>query len=523
MKKRNAIYINCWTDPWIKVAHKLEDDCGIHPVCWIGYSSFTDGDDADISVPREFPGIMYIDNLDAWMAHYPQEVLDKYQDYYLDIDFLNRHANHELQAIKMMERVDPDRYSFNFMERQRHFRNMIKQWMAIIDILKPDCVISTAIPHRLYDYVLYWLCQDKGIDYVMFNHTQFPGRFSCMKNNFYTYGDVFLEDWYNFEKQSDIQKFLPVDMLERFNKVHGDYLTAAPSYMRTKNNIVHFDSTAKTLWLYLKRTLQGKYTIKTLFYSGHFKDVWHYYFCKKKNMKYEESHYSVLQQMCQYIKSNNYKRNLLSYYESLCNKPDHDAPYVCHFLHYQPEATTCPGGDLFVDQRLCIELLLKNLPSSYYVYVKEHKHQFLYNRPGQACRMKDFYDDLIKNPRVKLMSTDEDTFELIKSSNAVSTITGTVGWEAIVRQKPVITFGLTWYENYAKGVLRITDETSAKKIHHFIDTYQYDEHSLFAYLASVGKNSILAYLFKNSAKNVLNITEDECVNNIVSSIEDQIK
>ena len=136
--------------------------------------------------------------------------------------------------------------------------------------------------------------------------------------------------------------------------------------------------------------------------------------------------------------------------------------------------------------------------------------------------MRDFYDDLAKCPRVKLIPTEVNTFDLIKHSKAISTVTGTVGWEAIVRQKPVIAFGLSWYENYTKGVLRITDGESENKIMDFIQNYKYDEHSLKAYLAAVGKETRLAYYFKNMYKDVVNLSEEECINNIVNSIIETI-
>lgn len=518
----NAIYINCWSDPWVKVAKKLDTELNIHPVLWIGYSSWTSSDNADIIVPKEFPDIKYMDFLEAWKGLFPKEILNSYPDYYINVDFLKKHADHELQAIKMMERVDPDRYSFNFMERQRHFRNMIKQWQATIDILKPDVVISTAIPHRLYDYVLFWLCKEYQIPFIMFEHTQFDGRFYNLKDYFYTLKDLFIKDWHKFEKESNVIDLIPEDIKNRFFKVQGDYQTAAPDYMRFKNYIVKFDSTLKTIGLYIKRTLRGQYSFKSLFFEGKKKDVKRYYYVKNKKMTYENSHYSVFEQMIHYIKSNNYKKNLLNYYESLCIEPDLDVPYVCHFLHYQPEATTCPGGDIFVDQSLCVELLLKYLPDNYIIYIKEHKHQFLYNRPGQSCRMKDLYDDFLKNPRVKLISTDYNTFDLIDHSKAVSTITGTVGWEAMVRHKPVIVFGLCWFENYSSGVLRITDERSAENMLQFIEDYQYNENSLLAYLAAVGKNTSRAYYFKASHKDSLNLSEEECVNNIASAIINKI-
>lgn len=523
MKKRNVIYINCWSDPWVKVAKKLEEEYGLHPVYWIGYSSYTSKDNADIVVPKAFPGIKYVDNLEAWMAHFPQEILDAYPDYYLDVDYLKRHADHELQAIKMMERVDPDRYSFNFMERQRHFRNMIKQWMAVIDMVKPDVVISTAIPHRLYDYVLFWLCKERGIPYIMFEHTQFDGRFFVMKDFFYSLKETFIKDWHKYEKEANPEKLIPADILDRYNKVHSDYMTAAPSFMKMPIYQIRFDSTLKTIGFYIRRALKGRYSFRSFFFKGSQKEVHHLYLCKNRKMTYENSYFSVFQQMKHYIKTNNYKKKLLAYYEGLCSKPDYNVPYVCLFLHYQPEATTSPGGDIFVEQSLCVELLLKYLPKDYYVYVKEHKHQFLYNRPGHSCRTKDLYNDLLKNPRVKLISTGYDTFDLIAHSKAACTVSGTVGWEALVRQKPVIVFGLCWYENYTKGVLRITNEDSAKNMLQFIEKYKYDEHSLLAYLASVGKNSYRAYYFKAMHRKELNLTEEECVNNLVSAIGSKLQ
>ena len=116
------------------------------------------------------------------------------------------------------------------------------------------------------------------------------------------------------------------------------------------------------------------------------------------------------------------------------------------------------------------------------------------------------------------MSTNESSFDLIANCKAIGTVCGTVGWESIVRGKPVILFGISWYENDDKGVLRITDEASAKKMKGFIEDYKYDEHALLAYLEAVGKNTKLAYYYKAFYKDQLNITEEECVNNMVTSI-----
>ena len=170
---KNVIYINCWVEPWMEVAKTLRDQYGYKPTWWIGYSK---EDGSDTLIPQNFPDIIYQDNADAWKGRFPKEIEEKAPYYYLDVDFLKRHAHHELQAIKMMDRVDQSLHSFNFMERQRHYRNMLKQWMAAIDFVKPDLIISTAIPHRLYDYVLFWLCEEKNIPFLTIQNTSFHIR-----------------------------------------------------------------------------------------------------------------------------------------------------------------------------------------------------------------------------------------------------------------------------------------------------------------------------------------------------------
>jgi len=196
--------------------------------------------------------------------------------------------------------------------------------------------------------------------------------------------------------------------------------------------------------------------------------------------------------------------------------PDFGKPYILLPLHYQPEMTSNPSGDIFVDQILCVEVLLKNTPKDYYLYIKEHRSQFYSFSEGHTSRIKEFYDDLAKYPRVRLISENYDQFELIKNAKAVATITGTTGWEAMVLGKPVICFGLSWYEKY-QGVLRITDEKSALGINDFIENFKFDERDLLCYLNAVQKKTVKAYFYRG-LKERMNMSEEECVGNLVESV-----
>ena len=169
-----------------------------------------------------------------------------------------------------------------------------------------------------------------------------------------------------------------------------------------------------------------------------------------------------------------------------------------------------------MNQQLCVEVLLKHTPGDVLVYVKEHPHQYMGHTEGFRGRTAQFYKDLKEHPRVRLVPFELNSFELIKNAKAVSTVTGTVGWESIVQGKPVIIFGTIWYERYS-GVLRITDEGSASKIEDFINNFKFEENDLLAYLSAFSKHSIRAYHYLGYEK-LCDVSEEDSVNNIVSHI-----
>jgi len=485
------------------------------PVYWTGYND----DNSRELVKKHFKDILYQGYNEAWRGIFPEPITTKAKETYLNVDCLRELASQEEQAIKMLDRQDVDRFSFNFMERQRHVRNLLRSWTACIELLKPDMVITPAIPHRVYDYTLWMLCKFYKIPFLVFNHTRFPGRYLFL-DDFYTLGELFVKDYKIALGKKNEEMVLPDDVRECFEKNKLDYATAAPAFMISEDrNHLFWNSPLKVLKHTIARLIRER---KDLL-KGRLRnwDDYYPYYKESAKISLEKSNYPINIYLKNHFKNNKYKKKLWEYYEARTVKPDYSEAYVIYFLHYQPEATTSPTGDIFVDQSLCIDMLLKNLPSEYKVYVKEHPHQFFAHKEGHTSRMQYLYDDLLKNPRVRLISTKEGSFDLIANCKAISTVCGTVGWESIVRGKPVVLFGLSWYENYDKGVLRITDETSAKNIKEFIESYEYDEHALLAYLEAVGKNTKLAYYYKAKYKAILGLSEEQCVDNIIGSIIDK--
>lgn len=509
----NVIYNTCYADPWLKVAQKLKVEHGLEPVYWNGY----DDDDSKSLVSTAFPDAIYHPYYDAWKGIFPEEIAEKYHNSFLNIDFLKEYASYELQAIKMMDRMDTDGHSFSFMERQRHFRKLLKYWTACIDYLKPDLVISAIVPHRVFDYALYLLCKHRGIKYITFRNSAFTGMIIPL-TDVASINNILDGEYHEQLKSIVDRKYLSnmIDSIifDKYQKVQHDYAIAEPDYM--KQHAVRHNQSSGLLPLAKKFFVDRKQSSYKLFgKDGVLLNGYPTYY-KNRKQSIEKSHVSFLKYSLLKLQTKAFKNQLRDYYSSLVKSPDLNKKFVILPLHYQPEMTSNPSGDIFADQMLCVEMLAKTLPNDYLIYVKEHRSQFYAHTEGHTGRIREFYDDLDAYPQVCLIPLDFDIFKLIKNSQAIATVTGTAGWEGMVLGKPVIIFGLSWYEKY-DGVLKITDEASAGRIQSFIENFEFVERNLLAYLAAFSKKSVKAYYYRG-LKEKMNQPEEECVENLTTAI-----
>lgn len=498
---RKVLYNTSIADPYVKVAERLQKENGYEPVYWIGF----DYDHSNEIVPKTFPNCIYQSYPDAWKGIFSKEIQKKAAECYLDVDLLNELARYELQAMTMMNRMDYDRYSFNYMERERHYLNLIKSWTAVLDMYKVDLVISSVMPHRVYDYVLYLLCKKRGITFITMQYTLCPARIYAT-DNIYSIGDKFVADYQKYLDVIDLKKEdLPSDLMNAFVKVQKGYDEAKPYYM-----IKHDKKSRRynNLFLYLKDYVIRYFKKGKVIRKGGILLSMR----KRRGYSLESSLFGIFGILRLEMKKKSYNKEMRRFYQSIATEPVEGDKFVFFPLHYQPEATTSPTGDIYVNQKLCVETILKNTPDDWLVYVKEHPQQFQNQMLGHTTRQKEMYTDLIKLKRVRLISLDLNTFSVMKNAKAVATVIGTVGWEAIMHHIPVIMFGLFWYENMP-GVLRITDSASANKIMPFIEEYQYDEHKILAYLNSVADNTCLAYHYSGE-KEMGIVDEKDTVNNI---------
>jgi hypothetical protein len=412
---KNVALVCCHSKPWNEVASLIRQNGG-EVKYWITWKT----DVSDIYAS----GSTYVQTVeDAWLGNgYPESITAKA----IDESIIRSIAYEELIAIKMLDRLDVDRYSFNFTERQRLFRKHLGYWLSILESNDIDLVVTPTAPHRVFDYALYVACKLKAVDFLFFQVTHFD-RLGFIINNVEFYPEFLVENLNSTEDSGEVHPEIANkinSLIERSN-VEVSYMLESKK-QQDKN-------LPEMLCFYLEK-------LKRLPKLFSYVDIYQ----KIRGVHISESRISTLGRFI--TKEKQYKRirNLKKFYNNHCVKDIPDK-YVFVALHYQPEETTCPNGGVFVDQGLMIDMLIEAFPSDVSIVIKEHPFQFYRHKEGEASRDEQMYQEWLSNERVKFVQTDADQYSLSKNAIFTATVTGTIGWEAGVSGHKVLLFGRSWY------------------------------------------------------------------------------
>lgn len=150
--------------------------------------------------------------------------------------------------------------------------------------------------------------------------------------------------------------------------------------------------------------------------------------------------------------------------------------YFYYSIHLEPEATVLYlSGGLYTNQVKLIENIAAALPPGYYLYVKDHPHEYAYRRA-------DDYERLMKIPNIRLIDQRISGKRLVKGAIGVFTINGTAGFEGLMLGKNVYCFGKSYY-SICKQVHYIHNIREAREIiYNSIGVNYYDEIDFYAYI-----------------------------------------
>jgi len=478
-----VIYSACSNQVWLDVADILEKRYDWQPCYWIGYSPWIEQ-----AFIERYDDVIFHSDVDAVLGAPPTEYLE-IKTAAVDQDLLEELAVAELYAIKMMDRMDA-LGSFSYPERSRHYRRLVAYWLAVLDRHQPDLVFFVDIPHMVYDYVLYELCRLKGIPTLMFEASNVYGL-SFLRESI-DGGTVLTAEYKKLlTEESEIQPSKMVD--DYLSSLKGSYQDV-PLYIRY---VSQAELNKKNTLITLAQKLfdfknYSKYIHKQA-------SIWAYRlgkpqsYLKESGKLPEESSVTNLGYRWFRYKANRKMKALEKYYHSLTSaEVDLEVPYIYVALSYQPEATTSPKGDFYVNLDLMVDLLSKSIPEGWLLYVKEHPSQFeqTWTHRSQSARERFNYDDIAALDNVRLIPTSYSSYDLLDHSTAVATVTGSVGWQGVNRSKPVLVFGNPWYLG-CEGVLSIRNHSDCiKAVEKVRSGYRVDNRKVRIFTAALEKVGI---------------------------------
>jgi hypothetical protein len=328
---------------------------------------------------------------------------------------------------------DTTGWNFSYFQRRRYYYDILKYWNTVICNLKPDIFVSYTWPHVQSDYALYLLCKYQyNIPVIFLDITPFFDKY------YYTSVST-LEDLSHPFKEYYSSK----DNFE-INQVVTEYLrklkSSSPS--SPKHIVKHFND--------LDRGNQKNRRFLEIFYlifSGKgFRKSNSSFKSNKKIWGTESSIMNLLSEFFFREKMSLHNKLTRKFYLSLISTPSTSDNYIYFAAPYQPEAISNISCGTYEDSILIIDQLSNAIPKNWKIYYKEHPNTFKDLYKGTLIKNKNFYEQVSKFKNIKFISDEADTFKLIDGSQAVATVGGTVGWEAIVRGKPALIFGNIWYQ-----------------------------------------------------------------------------
>lgn len=127
-------------------------------------------------------------------------------------------------------------------------------------------------------------------------------------------------------------------------------------------------------------------------------------------------------------------------YQKFYENVNLDDKYLFFPLHYHAESRLTLRDPHCWRQEFIVEYVARSLPEGYKLYVKPHPEWPL-DYPKEGIKLMSSISN------VRMVKPEYNSVELIKKSEAVVLINSTAGFEALIHNKPVISFGTEFYTN----------------------------------------------------------------------------
>jgi len=323
----------------------------------------------------------------------------------LDEELIENMRHSESIFMDMIRRFSPEEIPYE--KRRRQYFDHLRYWNHVLEVKNIELLVCSHVPHQNYDIVLYDLCRHKDIPVLLLERCYLVDHF------------FMTESWQESAKE----------LKKHIEQLQKKYDTNIPIPL------------SKRMEQYIKTQTEKNPVPWFLHMGGEQKHLQKKGFLQKWGRIGMRMLLHKPQKFFSYIlRPEFWKRKLhdhktIKMYNDNAISPDPDTSYVYFALQTEPEMSLCPMSGAYADQLLTVELLATYLPKDTLIYIKEHPEQ------GEWYRSKQYYQQLLDIPSVRLIKRDTSSFALMDNAKAVITGTGSVAMEALLRQIPVIMMG----------------------------------------------------------------------------------
>lgn len=347
---------------------------------------------------------------------------------------------------------------------QKGFRSVLK----FIEDIKPDVIIGGFTPVTFGEYIFYLCAKAKKIKYVNLNPTKIL--------NYVTFSEEIYREFPHVEE--DYKKYLVGNSNEDI------FLKKAKEYVENKIGKYEGIITSSAGFPYrnwFMNVLRWPLVIANYYLKKRYQDNqqrgyhWGYFYKDIYNPLKDQ----ITQRILPYWSVEKLKKVEYAYYP----------------LHVEPEIALSLFGKEHLNQIELIRNIAKSIPITWKLAVKDHP-------AGVGRRNIRYYKKLLEIPNVVMVNHYADSNSVIENAKMVFTVSGFSGFEAILKSKPVITFGKTFYDIFPDHMVRNVRDSGelAFEVKELIDRYRYSEDHVICLIAAIMKNSVPLNLYSDVLK-----------------------
>jgi hypothetical protein len=148
-------------------------------------------------------------------------------------------------------------------------------------------------------------------------------------------------------------------------------------------------------------------------------------------------------------------------------------------LHAEPEVALSIQGRPYVNQIETMRTIARSLPAGMLLVTKEHPRSIGYHPPS-------YYDKLLEIPNVRIADPYVESSDVIRHAALVTSVWSFVGFEAILRRKPLVSLGTPTFGVLPESMTRYVTNLHSlpDAIRRACDDYAYDRGAVVDYLAA---------------------------------------